>query len=224
MKVLKAVGLIILFLELILVLAFWGGTTWIGGWKGGVILLSAVLIAVILPWIGKLEVEYDVMKGLTNIKLGWIGRIIMGNGPDRESRFRFLFFSWRSHPESRNILKNRQSKKYSGKRKITSMADENLESLSRVILAFFQALNEMIWEADEISLRIQAPTQISEADQYLARLVGKRWLGPLYLKVSAEGDREILVRFKIGLLKGILIVLYAFLQGRPLHMWRSVKA
>ncbi|MBI1823282.1 MAG: hypothetical protein HY200_04115 [Nitrospirae bacterium] len=216
MWVFKVFGMLVILLEGVLLLAFWGGAVWIGGWKGGMILLSAVLMILILPWIGHLEVEFDLIKGSANIKLGWFARIIVGDGPDRESRFRFLFFRWRRHTESRKRSKI-------GKVKNKSVLNLNPESLSRGVLALLQGMNELIWEADEISLKIQAPTQIDLVDQVLARVFGKRLYGPLFLSVSDEGEREILIRFRIGLLKGFLIGLYALIQGRPRQMWRSVK-
>jgi hypothetical protein len=216
MRVVKFVALMIILLETILILAFWGGTIWIGGWKGGVILLSGALIFLILPWIGNLEVEYDVIRGYANIRLGWFGRILIEGAPDRESRFHFLFFRWRNHSGSGKRSSNR-------KRQNESEMKLNPESVSRSVLALLLGINEMIWEADKISLKLQAPTQIDGIDQILAKFLGRRLFGPLYLTVLEEGEREIVIRFKIGLLKGFLIGLSAFVQGRPLQMWRPAK-
>lgn len=216
MRIFKFIGMMVILLEGVLLLAFWGGAVWIGGWTGGMMLLSAVLMILILPWIGQLEVEFDLIKGSANIRLGWFARIIVGDGPDRESRFRFLFFKWRSHPESRKRSRI-------GKAKSQFALNLSPESLSRGIFALLQGINEMIWEADEISLKLQAPTQIDLVDLALAGVFGRRLYGPLYLRFSGEGEREIIIRFRIGLLKGFLIGLSALIQARPQQMWRSVK-
>jgi len=223
MRTLKFVAFIVILVESIMAFSFWLGFIWLGGWKGGLFLLLIALMILGLPVIGKLEVECNLLRGITKIKLGWIANIMMSDWTDGEINLRFLFFYWKIRPGSKNGTNKRRYDKMLKTLTLAEITCESLESSIRFLMAFFQALNELISEADVISLKIQAPTQIAEADRFLGIVIGQRSLGTFKLNVVGEGNRELVVRFKIGLLKGILIGLNGYLQSRPKRRLNSVR-
>jgi hypothetical protein len=75
-------------------------------------------------------------------------------------------------------------------------------------------LLDLLREAREVSVQVRAPSQNPYVDATIAGVVGRQRWGPFRLETAASGDRRIAVRYRIGLLRGFLTVLYAVVQGK----------
>lgn len=211
------VALVLILLEVVLVLAFWGGWVWIGGWPGGVILLAGVSLLLALPWVGDLQIDYDTTTNETDLRLSWWGRLTLQTKPLRELRGRVLGIPWRRKlgaKERKARHKERERRAERG-RKLLRWATGNFDPVVRALLAALQAAHELLWESRELTVYVQAPTQIEAADRIITGLVGARIVGPLDLRSAGKGERRVRVHYQIGLLRATLTLLYAFLQGRP---------
>ena len=221
MRVLVTVALVLILLEVVLALAFWGGWAWLGGWSGGVILLVGVLLLLALPWLGDLQIDYDTRSNEAKVVLSWWGGFTLQTKAIREIRGRFFFIPWRkTFEEKKTILRAKEEEKGGERareqgRKFVHWGTENFYPVVQALLAVVQGTHELLWESRELSLHVQAPTQIEPADRTIAGLVGARTLGPLDLNCAAKGERRVRVHYQIGLLRAALTVLYTYLQGRP---------
>ncbi len=225
MRVLATVAVILIILEAVLALAFWGGWVWIGGWSGGVILLVSALLLLALPWIGDLHIHYDSVNNQTEVRLSWWGRLTLQTKPTREIRGRVFLIPWRRKLKKKARVTRRECEPERG-RKLVGWGTDKFYPVVRALLAVLQATHQLLWESREFSVYVQAPTQIEPADRTIAGLVGARTLGPLDFSCSGQGERRVRVHYQTGLLQGALTLLYMYLQGRPralASLWKSAR-
>jgi phosphate starvation-inducible protein PhoH len=79
----------------------------------------------------------------------------------------------------------------------------------------------LLREAREVSVQVRAPSQNVYVDAILAATVGTRAWGPVELTTLGSGKRWIAVRYRSGLLRALLTVLYAAIQGRASRIIRG---
>ncbi len=213
MRVLVAVALVLVFLEALLALAGWAGYHWLGGWWGAALLGLAVLLLIVAPWLGEARAELDSQAGRLVVSLGWWFALRATQDP-REVRIRILFVPLRLRPRTTTPPPSAPPEKVPAKRR---RARPSAASVVRMLPAALQALVDLLGEAREVSVRVQAPVQNPYADAGLAAVVGHQQWGPLRLTMIGSGDRALYFRYRAGLLRTTLSLLYCALQGRP---WR----
>lgn len=224
MRVLLAVALVLIILEAVLALAFWGGWVWIGGWRGGLILLAGVLLLLALPWIGDLYLDYDSMNNETRMRLSWWGRLVLRTRPTKEIRGRVFFIPWRKKLDRKTAKVEPREDVGRAPQvawRFVRWGADNFNPVVRMLLAGLQAAHELLWESREFRVYVQAPTQLEPADRTIAGLVGDRTVGPLDLSCGGGGQRRVQVHYRTGLLRATLTLLYMALQGR-LHLLASL--
>ena len=212
MRVLLTVALIVVFLEAVVAFACFAGWYWLGGGLWGTVLVAAVIVLIIAPWIGEMRVEMDSQEGWLAVSMGWWFALRATQDP-REMRMRIVILPLRFRPKSDAEKPPRSPKTAATKRR----ARPSAASIVRMVPAALQALVDLLWEARELSLRVQAPVQNPYADAGIAALVGKKHWGPMHLSTVGTGDRAVWLRYRAGLLRATLTLLYCALQGRP---WR----
>ncbi len=214
MRVLLAVALILVLLEAILAFACYAGYEWLGGGLWGTLLVVAVALMLVAPWIGELRVEADSAAGTLAARFAWWGAFSVRSRPRKEFCVRFLCvpLHFRAKPGRKpHAARRRGAKPAEGKPRRRPAA------VARLVPAALQALMDLLLEAREVSVRVQAPVQNPWADGALAATVGERRLGPLDLAVTGSGKRKVTLRYRIGILRGGLALLYLLVQGWP---WR----
>jgi len=218
MRALLAVALILVLLEAVLAFACYAGYQWLGGGLGGTLLVAAVALALVAPWIGELRVAGDSAAGTLTARFAWWGSLSVHSRPPRELCVRFLCvpLRFRAKPGKKPKIARRRKRAEKKPRGRVSA-----EAAARLAPAALQVLVDLLLEAREMSVHVQAPVQHPWADGVLAAAVGERRLGPVNLTVTGSGKRKVRLRYRIGLLRGTLILLYAALQGRP---WRLASA
>ncbi len=228
MRVLVTLALILIFLEAILALAFWGGWVWIGGWPGAVILVAAVFLLLAVPWIGDLHIDHDSLNNQTQLRASWWGRLTLQTKPSKQITVRVLFIPWRKKLEAQKakaITEHREKRTEEGWQ-LLGLAKGNFNPVVRTLLAVLQAAHELLWESREFKVYVQAPTQIESADRAIAGLAGARTLGPVDLNCGSTGKRRVRVHYQIRLLRATLTLLYMSLQSRPrvlASLWKSAR-
>ncbi len=212
MRVLATVAVILLLLEALLAFACYAGYFWLGGGLWGTVLVVGVILLIIAPWIGEMRVEMNSQEGRLAARLGWWFSLRATQKP-RETRMRIVFIPLRLRPQPRAKKPPSPPEEAPRKRRTRPSA----ESIIQMIPAALQALVDLLWEAREVSVRVQAPVQYPYVDAGIVGVVGERHWGPLDLTTTATGDRAVSVRYRAGLLRTTLTVLYALIQGR---LWR----
>jgi hypothetical protein len=214
MRVLGAVALIVLLLQAVLVLAFLAGLYWFGGWLSAVLLCAIVLLLLVLPWMGELAVHFDSAAGNVVAEMSWWGDFTYTWKPKGELCVRVLGIPWRKQMEKREP-KRKPRKPRRRARDSVRWGRENSGRLVQVIAAGLQAGHEMLAGAEELSVEVVAPTQIGYADQAIAGAVGSRRLHQFGLSCTADGERQVEIHYRIGLLRATLTGLYMALQSTP---------
>lgn len=216
MRVLLTVALILVLLEAILAFACYAGYAWLGGGLWGTLLVVAVALMLVAPWMGELRVEADSAAGALAARFAWWGAFSMRSRPRKEFRVRVLCVPMRFRVKpgkKRKPAKGRRARRAEAKpRRRPSAA-----AVAGLIPATLQVLVDLLLEAREVSVRIQAPVQNSWADGVLAAAIGERRLGSVDLALTGSGKRRVTLRYRIGILRGALALLYLLVQGRP---WR----
>jgi hypothetical protein len=224
MRSIVAGALLTLAVEALLALAFWAGSAWLGSWLawpwGGITLAAAVLILMAAFLLGDLEVDYDTTGHQVDVRVGWIARISSREReaePGRITRTRVLFVSWSRltaalAPDARPI---RVTATHGGRSSWITRLAEGAEPVSRALAAAAPAIQELIWESREMTLRVESPTQIGIADRALAGIVGHRRFGPIAIHLADGGERALKARYRIRLYRATLAAVSAFVQGRP---------
>ena len=224
-RVLVAVTAIVVLFEALLALAFFVGYYWVGGWEAGLLLCAGLLLMILLPWLGSLEADYDTDGHRVSVRLSWWARLAAQSKPQREVKGRVLGIPWRKKLKTEKVAEQTEEQELEEE----TRADQDggwreqfrgmsVEDMTRLAPAALQALADLVWEAQELRLELHAPTGHGLADTVIAAVVGHRGLGPLDLQCTDTGDRRVRVRFRIGMLRAGLAVLYLAIQARPLHL------
>ncbi len=243
MRVFVSVALVVLLLEATLILAFLAGYYWIGGWVPGALLCAIVLLLIVMPWIGDLEVLFDSAKEALDVRLAWWGSARVRLRPTVEVRGRFLLIPFTRRARARKKPVSPREAEHQaaepgpptaeprpeeppGRRRpgrhlwraITERITEKglgLEKLGDLVLAAGRAAHELLWRAKDLSVVVQSPTGNDTADTAIAGFVGHRTLGPVDLKCTPRGSRRIRVFFRIGLLRAALAAFLFLVEGKP---------
>jgi hypothetical protein len=226
MRVVVAGALMMLLVEVLLGLAFWGGWAWPGGVAGGVTVAVVVALALALLVAGELHLSFDSRSGLIDVRAGWIARVTVrpeAGGGGRVLRSRILFVSWTRRLDwwagrGLGVAPRRGSA-----RDWLGAVLRGAGPLVRVLTAAATALGDLVLDANELSLRVDAPTQIGPADRMLAGWIGVRHLGPAALEVAEGDERRFVVHYRIGLLRAALTLLAARVQGQPQQVARAFR-
>ena len=254
MRVFTAVVVLVLAVEILLGLGFLAGGYWIGGWQGGLAIAGALLLLILLPWLGELGATYDSAGQLVEAKIGWWGRFSLRRTPKPEMTIRVLGIPWRRRLERRadragktaaGAGKDQEKEEGARVQAPTGVAEpkkprrrapwsrvspENIHDTGRMVFAALAAGNDLIWDAREVHLRVEAPTGQRLPDRIIAQVVGHRGVGPLDI-VAGEGAsdpegesrRRIQVRYRIGMFRAGAIALTMVAQGGALRFARSMK-
>ena len=237
MRVLATVTVMVLLTEALLGFAFFAGYHWLGGWETGVVLSAALLLLILLPWLGALQAQYDSADCRTRVRLGWWGAVEFRGKEEREVTIRVLGIPWRKRlearpahaeeqdePEDQQAAEARQMERGERRRRFREMAQQNFQEIARVTPAALQVLADMLWEAQEIRVEVNSPTGNDLADTAIAGVVAHRGLGPVDLKCSAQGERRVRVTYKIGMLRAVLTVFYLVAHAGPCSLMARIKA
>ena len=95
MRVVTAVVIWALVVEVLLGLAFLAGYCWIGGWQMGLLIAGATLLGMALPWVGELRARYDSADGSVRATVGWWGRVALTQKPESLLEVRVCGIPWR---------------------------------------------------------------------------------------------------------------------------------
>ena len=226
MRVVVAGALMMLMVEALLALAFWGGWAWPGGLAGGVTMAVVVALALALLVAGELHFTYDSSSGLIDVRAGWIARVTVradAGGGGRELRSRILFVSWTRRLDWWTGRGLGVAPHRGNARDWFAALRHRGGPLVRVLTAAATALGDLVLDANELSLRVDAPTQIAAADRVLAGWIGVRRLGPAALEVAEGAERRFVVHYRIGLLRAALTLLAARVQGQPQQVARAFR-
>ena len=232
MRAILAGAILTLASELVLALAFWAGSVWLAGslgWLwGGVVLASLAALSVALLLAGDLDAEYQSEKQRLDLRFGWIARVTSYETPGAAGRTidtRVLFLRWTrilgpARPRAQS------SPRGSGRpdpRSWFSRLGQLAEPMSRAFAAAAQGVSDLIWDAREMTLRVQSPTQLEIADRALAGLFGSRRFGPLEIQMVEGGERSLVAHYRIPLYRAVLTSVAAFVQGRPDRVARELR-
>ena len=233
MRVMVAGALLALLVEVLLALAFWAGWGWLGGllggaWGGG---LVAALVALVLVALGSgdLEVDYDSGRGVLDVRVGRLARIVVTErekNAGREIRTRLLFVRWTRIVPARADTSRARAAETAARapRGEPASVRERVESASRALSAAAPALHDLVWESRELSLLVRAPTGIGFADRTLATLFGERNFGPARLTVATGATRAVQAHYRIRFYRAALTLIAALVQGQPQRAARAFRA
>jgi len=217
-RVFSASLLCLVILQVILALVFWAGYTWIGGVVPGALLTAAVLILIVLPWVGELTVVYDSRTQEMNVKAAWWGSARVRFADPRELRLRVCGLPYR-----RRLAKAAQPVQGPTPNR-AEWARQNLPGLLRFALAALQAANEITLATKQMTVTLNAPTQIDVLDQILAGVIGRRTLGPFTAQALPEGHRRVRVHYRVALRTVAAAGLCVLLLGRARKLLWSWQA
>lgn len=204
--------------QAVLALAFWAGSVWLGMWLawpwGGIALAAAVAALLAIALAGDLELDHDSAAARTDLRFGWVARVTSERRPfEVVTRTRVLFVSWTRRRAAEDDAQERRSSSAGGS--WWSRMRRSAEPVSRLLSAAAPALTDLIWEAREMRVRIESPTEFEFADRALAALLGRRHLGPLEIQVAEGGARAFQARYRVRLYRAVLIAISVWAQGRP---------
>ncbi len=215
------VGMMLLLVaEVVAAVFFLAGYFWIGGWWWGVILaVAAVLIFVILPWVGEFVLDFDSRPQEWKVKLSWWGRVQVRGKEAPELRLRlFGILSYR-----KKLTPKSEAAPSEPKPDLKRFARHNVPALLRALLAALQVADEVVWGARALTLTINAPTETDVVDQIVAGIIGTRPLGPIQLRVLPEGPRRVRLLYRIPMRTIVAAGLYLLVMGRIGKLLRGVK-
>ena len=225
MRVFLTAAILLLIDEAIIGLAFLAGYHWWGGVLRGLLTAAAVIIVGIAPWIGDLVIDFDSASRSGVVRLAWWGRVSLQMGGPRTVRISFLGIPIRriaqkpEEPRPRRVIKSQRILR----RRMWRWLQRNLERIVPPLLAAGHLAHAFFWDAREIDLTLQSPTQFTLADQMIAKLIGSPKLGTLQLHCLYPGKRRIAFHYRIGLLRIFVAAVVALAQARPLKAMRSAK-
>lgn len=219
-RIFWAMVLAVLLAESLLALAFWAGYTWLGGLLPGLLLAAALLLLLVLPWLGEVRVAYDSQAQEIRVKVSWWASALVRLAEERELRLRLLGL-----PLRRKLGRRPPEKTGAAPPAGRPGTSRNLlPQLTRFALAALEAANEVAWATKELTVIANAPAQSEVLDQVIAGALGTRATGPLTLQVRPEGRRRLQVRYRIGLFTLASAALFVLLQGRARRLKRSLQA
>jgi len=243
MRMAGASALLVLVLEALLLLAFVLGFYWLDGWRGGLLVAGAVLLVMLLPWVGELRAWFDSAGPVGTVKLAWWGRISFRAGVEAtELRGRVLFVPWRKRisrqkekeeaetavcaepPSTAEAEPEPEARRPRRSQWLRRLNADTVEGAARLALSGLQAANDLVWSAAEIKVRVDDIVQQETADRTLARVFGLRGVGPINIMMATdEGKRRVRLRYRISLLRAALAGLQVLVEGRPMAVVRSMR-
>jgi hypothetical protein len=247
MRVVTAVVIWALVVEVLIGLAFLAGYCWIGGYQMGLLIAGATLLVMALPWVGELAARYDSADGSMRATVGWWGRVAITQKPESLLEVRVCGIPWRkklgakksddgaSPPAPLRSGEGRPAKATADDTSPDSptrarprvrmqVTHENVDDVTRAVTAALAAGNDLLWDATEVYFRIDAPAEHAAYDDVIARIVAHRGVGPVDVKVTrGEGKRRIRGRYRIGLFRAAAIAMCMAAQGRVWSLNRSLR-
>ena len=97
------------------------------------------------------------------------------------------------------------------------------EEIARLVPSGLQLVTELLCDARELQVKVQAPTGNDLADGVIAGIVGHRGVGPIDLRCIADSERRVQVHYHIGLCRAALGALYVAIQGLPWMLKRRAR-
>jgi len=235
-RVFTAVVIWVLLVELVLGLAFWAGTAWLGGWQMGMLMAGAVLLLMLLPWLGELSGSYDSKGNAAQLRIGWWGTFSFTQEPEQLIEVRVIGIPWRRKLKSKEEAEEEakaaeategEEKKPAAKKdkKKWRLGPENIADATRAVFAALAGSTDLMWDAREIHCRVDAPTGQATADDVIARVWDHRGVGPVDLKATpGDGTRRVRARYRIGLFRAMIIMMIAVFQSRMMAVARSGRS
>jgi hypothetical protein len=211
--------LLALLPEGILAFAMVAGIVWLGHVIYGFILVFGAALLMALPLLGDLVIDVNAPPQQVAVKIGWWGRLAYRGGEPAELRVRLLGIPYRR----RMVKKPRAPEHAKPKVDLKRWALANKVNLSRLLLAGLQAGNESLWGSETISVTASGLTRIEIVDQIISGVIGHRVVGPIDIKAKPESERQVGIRYRIGLAQALFIGLFVALQGRPASLMRSYR-
>jgi len=225
MRVFLTAAIFLLIGEAIIGLAFLAGYHWWGGALRGLLVATIVAIIGIAPWIGELVIDFDSASRTGAARLAWWGKVILQMSPPSSIRICLLGICIRrmakkpEKPRPRRIVKSQRMLK----RRMWRWLQRSLKDIVPPLLAGSHLAHVFFWDAREIELTLQSPTQFSLADQMIAKIIGSPKLGTMQLHCLYPGKRRIVFHYRIGLFRIAAATAVALAQARPLRALRSAK-
>ena len=226
MRVVTAVVIWALVVEVLIGLAFLAGYHWIGGYQMGLLIAGAALLVMALPWVGELAARYDSADGSIRATVGWWGRVAITQKPESLLEVRVCGIPWRKKLGSKKAGDGAADERPTPSRRRLRMqiSHENVDDITRAVSAALAAGNDLLWDATEVYFRIDAPAERAAYDDVIARIVAHRGVGPVDVKVTrGEGKRRIRGRYRIGLFRAAAIAMCMAAQGRVWSLNRSLR-
>jgi hypothetical protein len=221
MRVLIVVALLLLILEALLAFACFAGWYWLGGGLRGTALVVVVILLIVAPWIGELRAEFDSEIGAGSARLAWWGVVrFTQNPPEVRGRWLCIPFRFRARP-GKHLPEGPHARTTRAASRRKPSARRRGWALAQALPAALQMLLDLMRDAREVSVQVRAPSQNPYADAAIAGVIGRQHWGPFHLQTAATGDRRLAVRYRIGLLRGFLTVLYAVVQGKAGRVMRG---
>jgi len=245
MRMAGAIALLVLAVEVLVGLGFLAGWYWVGELRGGLIVGGAVLLLIVLPWLGELTVRFDSAGPAGAFKVSWWGRFSFRETPEA-SQFcvRVLGIPFRREkskltpeappetgaagepapaPAEAEVDEAAEAPGPAERTKAANFARrvnvDTIEGVTRMALAGLAAANDLVWGAREITIRLDDMTEHEVADRALRRVFGARAAGPLDLLVmTGDGRRRVRLRYRIGLLRVAMNAVQVFVEGQPLRL------
>ncbi len=222
MRVFLTAALLLLIGEVIIGLAFLAGYHWWGGGLKGLLVVAAVTVIGIAPWIGDLVIDFDSASRSGVARLAWWGKVALQLGTPTTVRISLLGICVRrmarkpEKPRPKRIVRSRRMLE----RRMWRWLQSSFRDIVPPLLAAGHLAHVFFWDAREIELTLQSPTQFSLADQMIAKIIGSPRLGTLQLHCLYPGTRRIVFHYRIGLFRIAAATAVALAQARPL---RSAK-
>lgn len=251
MRMAAATAALVLAVEALIALGFVAGWHWIGGLRGGLAGGGVVLLLLVLPWAGELQMRFDSAGPAVAVRMSWWGRLSFRDTPTATlTCFRLLGIPIRrkrlkdqsppeAPPEATDTDLSQQdpdsvaptsgvaSSSINGGTEaagfLRTLDRKNVEAGSRLILSGLTAANDLLWSAREITVRLDDLAEHALTDRALKRIFGARSIGPLTLLVmTGEGARRIRLRLRISMARVVVNALHVLVEGQP-HRLRARK-
>lgn len=234
MRVLGVVALMVVLIEALLAFAFFAGYWWLGGWEAGLLLSGGVLLLLTAPWVGGLVVDYHSDGHRAQARLGWWGTLAFTAKPEREITIRILGIPWRKKlkarepeekPDEVDEIERELRRQLRRERRAEALrkAAGDWEEIARLLPSGLQLATDLLCDARELQVKVQAPTGNELADGVIAGIVGHRGVGPIDLRCTADTERRVQVHYHIGLCRAALGALYVAIQGLPWMLKRRAR-